>query len=491
MNKKQFEDIENKFREAAENFQPPLTEEAWQKMEQLLDRKEPVKRRAGGFWLTSLLLLLLLTAGTGIYYYYGTTTEKLPVAGTQAGHKETVPPTQPKSNEHTSVPLKKDPSSAKIHEDRKTNADHNNNGTEKADVTLKTKEERIVTNEKSLPALKKLSQRSAPTKGPGPSIVQQKRTPEDDGMSEVKKNLAVNNLVSETDKQSLPSRRSNAYKQPDNNKRDNPQQVTADTKSGKKETAVTGLKPDDAANAVDKQKQAAVAKATNQPPATKKAANQQTNRMSSIAAKELEQQKRMNNFLSRFSFTASVASDGNAVQGSNIKKLSAMYGVGVGYNLNSRFVIQTGLYGGSKRYSADSSAYYRKPGYWRMVKIRNIDADCFVYNIPLSLRYNITNGRVGKLYGVAGLSSYFMQKETYDYYYSYYNVDSLRHRKEVYGDNNHLFAVLDLSAGYEHKFSKHFSILGEPYLKLPLKGIGEGKVHLYSAGVMFGLKFQP
>jgi len=70
MNKKQFEHIENKIREAADNFQPPFTEDAWLMMNQLLDDEVASKPKRGGLWLSSLLLLLLVGSGIGFYYYY-------------------------------------------------------------------------------------------------------------------------------------------------------------------------------------------------------------------------------------------------------------------------------------------------------------------------------------------------------------------------------------------------------------------------------------
>src|SRR5688572_17563580 len=68
MSKKQFEHMENKFREAAENFQPSLNEAAWKKMELLLDQENEKKRRPAGIWFSGMILLLL-TGGLGTYFH--------------------------------------------------------------------------------------------------------------------------------------------------------------------------------------------------------------------------------------------------------------------------------------------------------------------------------------------------------------------------------------------------------------------------------------
>src|SRR5689334_6298774 len=102
MNKKQFEHIESKFREAADNFQPPLNEEAWQKMDQLLDQEfNGNRRRRGGFWITSILLLLFLTGGVAMYFYYSN-----PVKPSTIGNKQLLqtPPNNNGPRPTTSAP---------------------------------------------------------------------------------------------------------------------------------------------------------------------------------------------------------------------------------------------------------------------------------------------------------------------------------------------------------------------------------------------------
>jgi hypothetical protein len=51
--------------------------------------------------------------------------------------------------------------------------------------------------------------------------------------------------------------------------------------------------------------------------------------------------------------------------------------------------------------------------------------------------------------------------------------------------------VLTLSAGYQRKINRTFSIAAEPYIKVPLAGVGYGKVKLNSAGVLFSVNISP
>lgn len=475
MSKKQFEHIDNKFREAAENFQPPQHEEAWLKMEKLL-QKDDRKPHAGGFWMTTMLLVATISIGGSILFLAlknkraDQVKEKASIYSTQ--RRDKIKPDSKsflQSKDNGSSPTS-------VAEGKKVAAINMNEEMSRRDGKP------IVINEKRIGSLKSVA---------STTIIRTKRiTEEKDGLEVVKHSI----FAGETavgDKESLASKRSNAYEQskskPTGSNGDKNTDVNAIINGDVQPT--TPATPDVLVNTTDKkQKDSAVI--ITQKSVNKKAIVQETI-SSLIIARELEQQKKINHFLSGFYFTASISSDGNAVQGSSIKNVTAMYGIGIGYQVNKRFSVQTGLYAGSKKYKTDSSGYYHKPGYWRMVKIKSINADCFIYNVPLSIRYNLTLGRQGNFYTVGGLSSYFMQREIYEYYYTYRNSDSIRYRKEVFGENRHIMAILDLSMGYERKLGKHLSIQAEPYLKIPLKGVGEGKVNLYSAGFMLGLKFDP
>jgi hypothetical protein len=116
-----------------------------------------------------------------------------------------------------------------------------------------------------------------------------------------------------------------------------------------------------------------------------------------------------------------------------------------------------------------------------------------VYDIPLQVRYDVLQQKAYNIYLTAGLSSYIMKKEKYEYTYYYHNSWPQWEKKteHIYTGNTHLFSVMNFSFGYERKISNKLSILGEPYLKLPLSGVGNGKVKLFSTGAQIGLKFHP
>lgn len=59
------------------------------------------------------------------------------------------------------------------------------------------------------------------------------------------------------------------------------------------------------------------------------------------------------------------------------------------------------------------------------------------------------------------------------------------------GVNKHYFSVFNLSAGYQKNISKSVSLTVEPYIRVPLSGVGYGKVKLNSSGVLFTFGIKP
>jgi hypothetical protein len=191
-----------------------------------------------------------------------------------------------------------------------------------------------------------------------------------------------------------------------------------------------------------------------------------------------------------FYFIPSVAMDATALNRFRIKQMRPVFGAAVGYRINNRLGVQTGFYAGKKIYQAGPGDYKTKPGsYLSMVEMMRIGADCNIYEIPLSIRYDILAGKRSRVYAIAGLTSVIMQRETYDYHYRYNNM--YRMLDTTYNGNKHLFSVLNVSAGYEMKISKTLHIQAEPYINFPLSGVGEGKVKLYSTGLRAGIKYTP
>ena len=110
--------------------------------------------------------------------------------------------------------------------------------------------------------------------------------------------------------------------------------------------------------------------------------------------------------------------------------------------------------------------------------------------IPLGVRYDFTQTERSRWFAGTGLSSYYLKKEKYTYNYKTY-VHGAKYNWEDNNTGLALFSHLNLSAGYEYRISNKLSLLAEPYLKVPLKGIGYGKVNLMTTGMWLSVRYTP
>ncbi|MEO8860717.1 MAG: hypothetical protein ABI358_04800, partial [Ginsengibacter sp.] len=200
--------------------------------------------------------------------------------------------------------------------------------------------------------------------------------------------------------------------------------------------------------------------------------------------------KTNNKFSKNFAIDISAGPDVSIAGLDKAGKITIGYGVGLRYNLSTRFTLHTGFYIADKIYSANKNDYHAPPsaGYNYLF---NIDANCKVYEIPVTVSYNFGKAKNHQWFVGGGLSSYIMKKESYDYYYKYPSGYVDTKSSSISNKNQHYFAILDISAGYQYNFNKRVSLIAEPYLKIPMTGVGEGKVKLNSGGILFTLSVKP
>lgn len=171
-------------------------------------------------------------------------------------------------------------------------------------------------------------------------------------------------------------------------------------------------------------------------------------------------------------------------------KTGYILGLQVAYRLNDRWSFNTGLQYTHKNYKANGEDFYAPEHSWiRYVDLQLVEGNCSMFEIPVNVRYDIINGKKSRFFASTGITSYIMTDQNYDYYYIYNNNPGKSNIK-IDSTVSYAFKVLNFSAGYEYNFNRHFSIQAEPYLKLPLKGMGYGSMKLESFGVLFGLKYR-
>jgi hypothetical protein len=168
-------------------------------------------------------------------------------------------------------------------------------------------------------------------------------------------------------------------------------------------------------------------------------------------------------------------------------------GITAGYQISKRWSVQTAVLYTNKYYTTVGGTYGKVPGYPPSdpyLKIKQVNAECFMWDIPLNIRYDWLAKRRSRAFVSAGFSSYFMKKEDLHYWYTHYNNPKYKHWINE-SNSNYWFAVGNISAGFEQFITPSISIQVEPFFKFSLRDVGYGQVNLKSSGIFLGVKYTP
>jgi hypothetical protein len=453
----QFDDLDKKIQEAAERYHPVYDEQAWKNMEKLLDKNLPQQKKDRRY------LLLLLFTFIGIVVGFILTTIPSDKTTNKTGKVitpkvETIKPGSGKSisatgNNTARSNIKKDNFQPGV--SKKTTAAN------KPVIHLQS------TNATSQQSTILAFHRGAisPTNGNG---------------------VVTNNLSGFTKKGARNGNSSSDIIAPNNNVKD-------DGNDG-----VGALSPiTDLEQKSNHDKDKAVAEKNNRPIINQAATGESKHETGNLDKSAVSSNTKISvqkgrSILDRFTVNLSSGLDVSAVNINKIGRLNAVYGAGIGYSVSDKWKVRTGFYTVSKVYNASPSDYHPPTKFWDYYPhLENISATCKVYEVPIIVDYIFKNKAKSRYFASAGLSSYFMHKETYHYSSETPTAGYRYDTFTVSNQNRHYLSSLRLSAGYQRKLSATISITAEPYLNLPLGGIGFGKVKLNSAGMLITVGIKP
>ena len=447
MNKRSFKDIEQLIKNAAEAHEPAFDEEEWKKMEVLLDKENDTKKPFAFWWLLPLLI------GGAVISYFAFNKDKIKDNPQEIAVQKNNDPAKENINFNTVEVNKnlKEPGqiNSTNNKDKFTNTDNDKNAN--APVSVKANKPSATNNN--------LSSHRALRAGPGGKITGEELFTKQNLVEKAKGKMNAEIAPA------LP--------------------VSDDENAENKTTTNTPDPGWNNSNEVKKTEEALVVKIN----ADNTDEKEIEKIIDSVITKSVTDKKSKNS-ISKFYVIVNGGAEANGVKLFAADKITGRAGLVTGYQLTKNISVQTGFFISNKKYIAGKNDYKTKAGsYWSMVDIKSIDANCKVYEIPLQVRYDFAPGKKLNIFATAGLSSYIMKKEAY---YFYYDRSGTAHQAGVsYTGNKNLFSVLRLSAGIEKKISKNFSVFASPGIAVPLAGVGEGEVKLYSTDLMIGLKFSP
>lgn len=198
--------------------------------------------------------------------------------------------------------------------------------------------------------------------------------------------------------------------------------------------------------------------------------------------------------LSRFTIRLLVSPDLSATGSvANVQEPGYKIGLGLNYQLTPKLSLATGVIHSDVRYTANSSDYSPSSNSYEdnnsaMIPSRVL-AKCLILDIPVHLNYEFMQFGRSRIFASAGLSSYIMMDEKYDFKYDDYypgQADSWSGQTGIL----HLFSNAGFSVGYQMDLNQRWGLQIEPFVKIPLKEVGWGNVKLYSLGSFVSLDYR-
>lgn len=158
------------------------------------------------------------------------------------------------------------------------------------------------------------------------------------------------------------------------------------------------------------------------------------------------------------------------------------YGQKYGFGLGANFI--------KKNYRAGEGAYIPPKGFWtRKIAPQSSEGHCNILEVPVTLNYFFKGYAKKGWYANVGISSYFMLRERYNYFYELPDSDLIR-KWGTKNTNHHWFGIGQIALGYHLPFENRTALQIASYLQLPLQGLGHGQVKLYSIGLQVKYNYQ-
>ena len=172
---------------------------------------------------------------------------------------------------------------------------------------------------------------------------------------------------------------------------------------------------------------------------------------------------------------------GNAFQ---YMKRGYTVGAELEYLFAKRFAIQAGVQYTRRQYTARGEQYTAPmDNFWvDGIAPQMVDGDLTIWEVPVQFRFHPKGNKLSGFFAGAGMSTYLVGKEWYDFTYENPNDDS-RMGWGQSGVCRHFFGIANFTAGYQFRQSERTLLRVAPYYNLPITGIGAGAMSMHTAGV--------
>ena len=441
MKEKQFDHIDQRIKEAADNSYPAFNEESWAKMELLLDNN---RKRRFAFWWYIIPVLLVTGIGALLIYRPIMHSNARQIAGVQT-------PTNSSDQKSPSIVAGIGAASS--------GSDEINSKTTNPDLI----------NIKSGTTLPEADQTNSGNRAPNYRKV-----------DDLRGSLQEDKIAEAPESNKFRTNLRSSFKTGGS--------VAVEDEQTGEVVIKTQVKPDQS----DEHKPFGKNQAADSLKKTVEVAEQKITKVAADSAAVNQKSPKSAEKKSRFFITAITGYEVNSVKFMNVKNAGSAleYGGSLGYDVSTKVSVQAGFIASRKKYIAGPGDYNPKAGsYLSMVDIRKVEGNCIVYQVPVTVLYHLKNLHSLRPVLSAGISSYIMKRE--DYTYLYLRNNTYYQKTWTYTGNKNLFSLLTFSAYVEKDLKRGLSLSAGPSASIPLKGVGDGKVKLYTVAMQLGLKYQP
>lgn len=175
---------------------------------------------------------------------------------------------------------------------------------------------------------------------------------------------------------------------------------------------------------------------------------------------------------------ASVNANGSTAYGLNA-------GLAFDYRIGKRWVFQGSGQYLLKNYIADQREYVAPAGFWPTRSYPKLtEGTCDMLQWSVDLRYNWLAKPKFQSFVSIGSSSWTILKEEYEFYYAK-DYPGLIYDWSSGQNKNYWFSMAQMGIGIEKTIRPGLSLQLNWFAQMPLKGVGNGKVEIYSSGLGF------
>ncbi|MFM9910847.1 MAG: porin family protein [Chitinophagaceae bacterium] len=193
--------------------------------------------------------------------------------------------------------------------------------------------------------------------------------------------------------------------------------------------------------------------------------------------------------LLRFYIGIATGLQATQVKAQGFNKPGWSVGIIGGLHFNKKFSIESGLFYSNKNYYSKGKYFDMKKAGGSMpanMELISLTGTNRMFEIPIKLKYDFIQRSKSNWFFTAGISSSLITKEKNNYVALINNTS--QNFTGNYDNNKFYFlSAATVSIGNEFSIGKKLNVRIEPYLSIPLRGVGIGSLQMMTTGIHLGI----